>query len=332
MTKKILICGAGGFIGNHLVKKLKEEGNWVRGLDIKKPEFGNSEADEFIMCDLRNLDECKKNIDESFDESYQLAADMGGATYLFTGEHDADVLSNNSLININVLKSCQEAKVKKVFFASSACIYPTYNQEDPNDPKCSEDSAYPALPDSEYGWEKLFSERLYESFRKDHGLKTYIARFHGIIGPEGTWKGKREKAPAAICRKVIESKDKVEIIGGNQTRSFLYIDDCLEAISLLMNSNDFYGPVNIGSEEIVTINQLVSYIFEISGKNLKIESIQGPLGVKGRNSDNKLIKEKLGWQPKINLKEGIKKVYYWINEQINSEQTEKSQIIQTEKF
>ena len=320
MTKKVLVCGAGGFIGNHLVKRLKKEGCWVRGLDIKKPEFSNSIADEFIVCDLRDLAVCQSYINEPFDEVYQLAADMGGASYIFTQEHDADILFNNSTIDLNIIRSCKEARVKKVFYASSACVYPFYNQLDPQEPKCSEDSAYPAEPDSEYGWEKLFSERLYISFGKDYNLDVRIGRFHNIYGLECTWKGGREKAPAAICRKVSENSEEIEIFGdGQQTRSFLYIDDCLEAIKRLMDSENFHGPVNIGSEEMVTLNQLVNYTLEIASKKLRIKHVSGPLGVRGRNSDNNLIKEQLGWEPKTDLKTGLQKLYEWVNKQVGSE-------------
>jgi len=323
MTKRALVCGAGGFIGNHIVKKLKKEDFWVRGLDIKKPHFSNSEADEFVECDLKDPCICQRYINEPFDEVYQLAADMGGASYIFTQEHDANIMSNNVLINLNVLNSCKKAKVKKIFYASSACVYPLYNQLEPDNPKCSEDSAYPAEPDSEYGWEKLFSERLYKSFSKDFGLDIRIGRLHNVYGPECTWKGGREKAPAAICRKVAENNKEIEIFGdGQQTRSFLYIDDCLEAIRKLMDAKKFCGPVNIGSEEMVTINQLTQQVLEIAKKNLWIKHVSGPLGVRGRNSDNKLIREKLGWEPSVKMKDGLVKLYEWIKEQVQSEITQ----------
>jgi nucleoside-diphosphate-sugar epimerase len=315
--KKVLVCGAGGFIGGHLVKRLKEEGFWVRGVDLKEHEFASLPVDEFILGDLRDQNICKEIV-KGVDEIYQLAADMGGAGYIFTGEHDADVMHNSATINLNILHYAQKENVKKIFYSSSACIYPEYNQMDPDNPKCSEDSAYPAAPDSEYGWEKLFSERLYHSFHRNYGLEVRVARFHNIFGPEGTWTGGREKAPAAMCRKVAEADHGgfIEIWGdGKQTRSFLYIDDCLDAIRLLMES-DFIGPVNIGSEEMVTINQLAENVMKIAKKNLTIKHIKGPLGVRGRNSDNKLIEEKLGWNPKLDLYQGLEKTYGWINQQV----------------
>ena len=315
--KRILVCGAGGFIGGHLVKRLKNEGFWVRGVDLKEHEFTNLPVDEFILGDLRDQSVCKEIV-KDIDEIYQLAADMGGAGYIFTGEHDADVMHNSATINLNILHYAQKENVKKIFYSSSACIYPEYNQMDPDNPKCSEDSAYPAAPDSEYGWEKLFSERLYHSFHRNYGLEVRVARFHNIFGPEGTWTGGREKAPAAMCRKVAEADQggSIEIWGdGKQTRSFLYIDDCLDAIRLQMES-DFIGPVNIGSEEMVTINQLAENVMKIANKNLTIKHIKGPLGVRGRNSDNKLIEEKLGWKPKLDLFQGLKKTYNWINMEV----------------
>lgn len=318
--KKIaLVCGAGGFIGSHLVKRLKKEGYWVRGVDLKHPDFSPTEADEFVIGDLREQSICRSVLDQSFDEVYQLAADMGGAGYIFTGEHDADVMHNSASINLNIVDLAHKHKVSKIFYSSSACIYPAYNQEDPDNPKCFESSAYPAAPDSEYGWEKLFSERLYLSYHRNYGLNVRIARFHNIFGPEGTWKGGKEKAPAAICRKVAEAKDdgEIEIWGdGEQTRSFLYIDECLEGIRRLIDS-DFTGPVNIGSDEMVTINQLALMAMGIANKKLSIKHIDGPLGVRGRNSDNTLIKEKLGWAPSQPLNNGLKKTYEWINKQVN---------------
>lgn len=318
MTKKrVLVCGAGGFIGGHLVKRLKEQGNWIRGVDLKEHEFSTLQADEFILGDLRDQQLCMEIV-KDVDEIYQLAADMGGAGYIFTGEHDADVMHNSATINLNILHYAQKWEVKKIFYSSSACIYPEYNQMDPDNPKCSEDSAYPAAPDSEYGWEKLFSERLYHSYYRNYGLEVRVARFHNIFGPYGTWKGGREKAPAAICRKVAQAVDKgyIEIWGdGKQTRSFLYIDDCLDAVQLLMNS-DFTGPVNIGSEEMVSINQLAEIVMGIARKKLTIKHISGPLGVRGRNSDNRLIKEKLNWEPEFNLKNGLEKTYLWIEKQV----------------
>jgi GDP-D-mannose 3',5'-epimerase len=317
-NKKILVCGAGGFIGTHLVEQLHRDGHWVRGVDLKYPEFSQTAADDFIIGDLRDQILCDKIFNTSFDEVYQLAADMGGAGYIFTGEHDADVMHNSATINLNILDCCRRKGIKKIFYSSSACIYPAYNQIDPDNPKCSEDSAYPAEPDSEYGWEKLFSERLYLSYQRNYGLEVHIARFHNIFGPKGTWKGGREKAPAAICRKVAEVRDggEIEIWGdGKQTRSFLYIDECLEGISRLMKS-DFSGPVNIGSEEMISINNLALLVMQIAKKNLSIRNIQGPLGVRGRNSDNKLIFDKLGWKPTQPLKVGMEINYQWISEQV----------------
>ncbi|MFA6077243.1 MAG: NAD-dependent epimerase/dehydratase family protein [Candidatus Paceibacterota bacterium] len=316
--KRALVCGAGGFIGSHLVKRLKKEGYWVRGVDLKNPDFSPTEADEFVIGDLRDQAVCRKVLDQSFEEVYQLAADMGGAGYIFTGEHDADVMHNSATINLNIVDLAHKNKVGKIFYSSSACIYPAYNQEDPNNPKCSEDSAYPAAPDSEYGWEKLFSERLYLSYFRNYGLQVRIARFHNIFGPEGTWKGGKEKAPAAICRKIAEAKeeDEIEIWGdGEQTRSFLYIDECVEGVRRLMDS-DFTGPVNIGSDEMVTINQLAEVAMSVANKKLSIKHISGPLGVRGRNSDNALIKQKLNWAPNAPLTEGIEKTYTWIEKQV----------------
>jgi len=315
--KKALVLGAGGFIGSHLVRRLKKEGYWVRGVDLKYPEYSKIEADSFIIGDLRIyhicLDALSLKDGTIFDEVYQLAADMGGAGYIFTGDHDADIMHNSASINLNI--ASLHAKYAKIFYSSSACIYPAYNQTDPNNPMCAESTAYPAAPDSEYGWEKLFSERLYLSFQRNYGTEVHIARFHNIFGVEGIYKGGKEKAPAALCRKVSEAKDggTIEIWGdGKQTRSFLYIDECLEGVRRLMSSN-FSGPVNIGSDEMITINDLVKIIIEISGKNITIKNIEGPLGVRGRNSDNNLIHEKLGWKPSTKLIDGIKKTYEWIN-------------------
>ena len=316
--KKALVCGAGGFIGSHLVKRLKKEGYWVRGVDLKYPEFSETAADDFVIGDLRDPFICRYITDIKFDEVYQLAADMGGAGYIFTGEHDADVMHNSCTINLNILDACSKRNIKKIFYSSSACIYPEYNQMDPDNPKCSEDSAYPAAPDSEYGWEKLFSERLYLSYHRNYGIEVHIARFHNIFGPEGTWQGGKEKAPAAFCRKVAVATDygEIEMWGdGKQTRSFLYIDECLEAVRRLMNS-DFEGPVNIGSEEMVSINQLAEMSMKIAEKQLTIKHISGPLGVRGRNSDNKLIKAKLGWAPSMPLVDGLEKTYFWVKEQV----------------
>ncbi|MGO9621958.1 MAG: NAD-dependent epimerase/dehydratase family protein [Desulfobaccales bacterium] len=316
--KNALVCGAGGFIGSHLVKRLRTEGFWVRGVDLKYPEFSPTEADDFVIGDLRDQTICRLVVDRRFDEVYQLAADMGGAGFVFTGANDADIMHNSGLINLNMLEACHKRNVKRIFYSSSACMYPEHNQEDPDNPNCAEDSAYPANPDSEYGWEKLFSERLYLAFQRNYGMEVRIARFHNIFGPEGTWRGGREKAPAALCRKVAEAKSgkDLEIWGdGKQTRSFLYIDECLEGVIRLTRSN-FTGPVNIGSEEMVTINQLTEMITEIAGKMLAKRHIPGPQGVRGRNSDNRLIYEKLGWKPTQPLEAGLKKTYAWIAGQV----------------
>lgn len=316
--KKALVCGAGGFIGSHLVKRLKSEDFWVRGVDLKYPEFAPTAADDFVIGDLRDPNICRYVVDQPFDEVYQLAADMGGAGFVFTGDNDADIMHNSALINLNMLEACHKRNVKRIFYSSSACMYPEHNQMDPNNPKCSEDSAYPANPDSEYGWEKLFSERLYLAFHRNYGMDVRIARFHNIFGPEGTWTGGREKAPAAFCRKVAEAADgrEIEMWGdGKQTRSFLYIDECLEGVLRLMRS-DFIGPVNIGSEEMVSINQLAKMLMEIAGKRLTIQHIPGPQGVRGRNSDNRLIHQKLKWKPSEPLYTGLQKTYFWIAEQV----------------
>ena len=328
MTGCALVCGAGGFIGGHLVKRQKREGFWVRGVDLKFHEFSESEADDFVIGDLREQSTCRAVVDRRFDEVYQLAADMGGAGYIFTGEHDADVMHNSATINLNMLAACYKRGAKKIFYSSSACMYPAYNQEDSLNPKCAEDSAYPAAPDSEYGWEKLFSERLYLAYRRNYGVQTYIARYHNIFGPEGTWTGGREKAPAAICRKVAmaRSGEDIEVWGdGEQTRSFLYIDECVEGTVRLLRSN-FAGPVNIGSQEMVTINQLVDLVADIAGKQIGKKHICGPLGVRGRNSDNQLIKEKLHWEPSQAVRVGLEPTYRWIETQImrNSMQTNRT--------
>ncbi|HAP00498.1 MAG TPA: NAD-dependent dehydratase [Bacteroidetes bacterium] len=318
--KKALVCGAGGFIGSHLVKRLKSEGFWVRGADLKFPEYDKTAADDFVQGDLRDQTVCNKVLDQYFDEVYQLAADMGGAGYIFTGENDANVMHNSSLINLNIVERCVKQKIGRVFYSSSACMYPAYNQEDPDNPKCNEDSAYPAAPDSEYGWEKLFSERLYLAFNRNYGLNVRVARFHNIFGILGTWKGGKEKAPAALCRKVAETEDGgvIEVWGdGKQTRSFLYIDECIDGI-LRLTRSDWTGPVNIGSEEMVSINQLAEMIIGISGKKISIKNIPGPVGVRGRNSDNKLIEEKINWKPTQPLIEGLKQTYTWINEQVKT--------------
>jgi len=316
--KTALVLGGGGFIGSHLVKRLKKDGYWVRAVDLKYPEFCKTDADDFVQGDLRSQSLCDYVFDQRFDEVYQLAADMGGAGYIFTGEHDADVMHNSALINLNVVERCHKTNVGKIFYSSSACIYPEYNQMDPDNPKCSEDSAYPAAPDSEYGWEKLFSERLYLSYMRNHGLQVRVGRFHNIYGPEGSWNNSKEKAPAAICRKVAEAQDggSIDIWGdGKQTRSFLYVDECVEAVLRFMKS-DFCGPVNIGSEEMIAINDLARMVIEISGKNITINNIAGPLGVRGRNSDNNVFREKIGWESTETLSEGIEKTYAWISQQV----------------
>jgi nucleoside-diphosphate-sugar epimerase len=320
--KKALVCGAGGFIGHHLVRRLKREGFWVRGVDLKYPEFSETEADDFVIGDLRDPDFCRAIVDTKFDEVYQLAADMGGAGYVFTGENDANIMYNSALINLNMIEACYRRNVKRIFYSSSACVYPLYNQQDPENPICSEDSAYPAQPDSEYGWEKLFSERLYLAFHRNYGMEVRIARYHNIFGPEGSWNDGREKAPAALCRKVAFAKltgqDYIEVWGdGKQTRSFLYIDECIEGTLRLMRSN-WTGPVNIGSEEMVTIDQLAQMIMQIAGVKLKIVHVPGPQGVRGRRSDNRLIREKLGWAPSMPLIEGLKRTYPWIEEQVRN--------------
>lgn len=315
---RALVLGGGGFIGSHLVKRLKREGFWVRAADLKFPEFAATEADDFLVGDLRDPLICREAIDQRFDEVYQLAADMGGAGYIFTGEHDADVMHNSATINLNVVEQCRRRNVKRVFYSSSACIYPEHNQLDPDHPTTTEHSAYPAHPDSEYGWEKLFSERLYLAYARNHGMQVRIARFHNIFGPEGTWRGGREKAPAALCRKVAEAADggQIEIWGdGRQTRSFLYIDECLEGVLRLMRS-EFQGPVNIGSDEMVTINQLAEMAIGLSGKRLRIHNVPGPTGVRGRNSDNHLIAEKLGWRPSRPLGDGLAATFDWIRRQV----------------
>ncbi|PSJ73215.1 NAD-dependent dehydratase [Sphingobacteriales bacterium UPWRP_1] len=317
-VKKALVLGAGGFIGSHLVKRLKADGYFIRGVDLKYPEYSPTHADEFIIGDLRDTKVCDLVIDPSFTEIYQLAADMGGAGYLFTGENDAHVMHNSAMINLNVADIATRKKTGRVFYSSSACMYPAYNQQDPNNPMCTESSAYPADPDSEYGWEKLFSERMYLSYYRNFGLQVRIARFHNVYGPEGAWQGGKEKAPAAICRKVAQATNggSIDIWGdGTQTRSFLYVDDCVEGVLRLMQS-EHTGPFNIGSEEMVSINQFAEMIIGISGKQLSVNHIDGPIGVRGRNSDNRLVTSAIGWQPRISLYEGISKTYRWIEEQL----------------
>jgi nucleoside-diphosphate-sugar epimerase len=343
-TKTALVLGAGGFIGSHMVKRLRSEGYWVRGVDLKYPEFSLSEANEFVQGDLKDVNFVERVIQfkgyrgnfyhfvasqylDTFDEIYQFAADMGGAGYVFSGENDADIMHNSATINLNVLESVRQfndfkgVNKTKIFYSSSACMYPEHNQLNPDNPDCSEESAYPAAPDSEYGWEKLFSERLFFAYHRNYGIDIRVARYHNIFGPEGTWEGGREKSPAAICRKVAylpEEGGTIEVWGdGLQTRSFLYIDECIEATRRMMES-DFIGPVNIGSEEMVTINQLVETAARVSGKVVQKTYIDGPLGVRGRNSNNDLIRKELGWDYSQSLEEGIGKTYNWIKEQIKS--------------
>ena len=322
--RKAVVLGAGGFIGGHLVTKLKSLGYFVRAVDIKWHQFKKSDADEFIIADLRNYESVDLAIDETIDEVYQLAADMGGAEFVFTGDNDADIMHNSAIINLHVCDVCVKKNVGKVFYSSSACMYPEHNQLDPENPDCRESSAYPANPDSEYGWEKLFSERLYLAYNRNYDIPVCVARYHNIFGPEGTWDGGKEKAPAAICRKVALLPDvggAIEVWGdGLQTRSFLFIDECIEATRRLMAST-FQGPVNIGSEEMVTINQLVETAAKVSGKVVtKMHKLDAPLGVRGRNSNNDLVREKLGWDYSQTLEEGIAKTYAWISEQIKSRQ------------
>jgi len=321
-VKTAVVLGAGGFIGSHLARRLKQEGFWVRGIDLKYPEFSKTAADEFLIGDLREVETVRKAL-LGMQDVYQLAADMGGAGYIFTGEHDACVMHNSATINLNVVEEGHRARVRRFFYSSSACIYPEHNQQDPDNPVCSEESAYPAAPDSEYGWEKLFSERLYQAYARNYGMEIHIARFHNIFGPEGTWEGGREKAPAAICRKVASTPDggEIDLWGdGKQTRSFLYIDECLEGVRRLMESK-FQGPVNIGSEEMISINRLAEMTMQIAHKNLVIKHIPGPLGVRGRNSDNRLIERELGWKPSQPLEEGIRKTFEWINSQVEAKKT-----------
>ena len=325
--KTALVCGAGGFIGSHMVKRLKKEGYWVRGVDIKEPEFSYTEADDFVIGNLTVQSIARSVIDRTFDEVYQFAADMGGAGYIFTGDHDADVMDNSATVNLNIIRRIKDwndehnVNKTKVFFSSSACAYPEYIQLDPENPGLKEENAYPAEPDSEYGWEKLFSERLYLAYNRNYGIPVRIARYHNIFGPKGTWNGGREKAPAAICRKVAELPKQggsIEVWGdGLQTRSFLFVDECVEATYRLVQS-DFTGPVNIGSEEMVSINELVDIAAKVSGKKVEKNHIEGPLGVRGRNSNNDLIREKLGWDYSMTLEEGISKTYNWIDDQLSA--------------
>ena len=354
--KTALVLGAGGFIGSHMVKRLRKEGYWVRGVDLKYPEFSKTEANEFVCGDLRDVEIVRRVIRfggftgnyyaqivdkflEPFDEIYQFAADMGGAGFIFTGENDADIMHNSASINLNLLeeqkKLNKDKKVNqtKIFYSSSACMYPEHNQLDPNNPDCREESAYPANPDSEYGWEKLFSERLYLTYNRNYDIPVCVARYHNIFGPEGTWDGGREKAPAAICRKVAQLSSQggtIEVWGdGLQTRSFLFIDECIEATWRLMQS-DFLGPVNIGSEEMVTINQLVETAAKVANKKVdKQHILDAPLGVRGRNSNNDLVREKLGWDYSQSLEEGIRKTYNWICLQLYS--TQEENVLQSEQ-
>jgi len=314
--KKVLVCGAGGFIGGHLVTSLKQKGYYVIGADIKQHEYKTTDADEFYQYDLREQDLVRKLVTPDIDAIYQLAADMGGAGYVFTGDNDANIMHNSALINLNIAEAMVKTGVKNVFYSSSACMYPSHNQEDPNNPLLSEDSAYPANPDSEYGWEKLFSERVFMAFAKNHGIRARIARFHNIFGPLGSWKDGKEKAPAAMCRKVAQSTGEVEVWGpGVQTRSFLFIEECIEGIHRIMESDcDF--PLNLGSERMISINDLALLVARIADKDITIKNIPGPMGVMGRNSHNKLIKETIGWAPGDNLEYGLEKTYAWINEQL----------------
>ncbi len=319
--KRALVCGAGGFIGSHLVKRLKADGYWVRGVDLKNPDFSPSAADDFVIGDLRDPVLVEQVVGSGFNEIYQLAADMGGAGYLFTGENDADVMHNSAAINLNVLHSCTRHKPERIFFSSSACVYPQHNQTDPRTPTTAEDTVYPADPDSDYGWEKLFSERLYSAFSRNYGIQARIGRFHNIFGPEGTWTGGKEKVPAAMCRKVSEAADggEIEVWGdGEQTRSFLYIDEALEGVRRL-TASDVTTPVNIGSDEMISINGLADLVMKIAGKTVRVKHLTGPLGVRGRNSDNRLIRKLLGWAPDYPLEKGMRQTFAWINDQVRTQ-------------
>jgi nucleoside-diphosphate-sugar epimerase len=315
--KKVLVCGAGGFIGSHLVESLKNQGHHVIGVDLTFPKYKASAADEFYQCDLREQKNVRQLITAEIDTIYQLAADMGGAGYIFTGNNDADIMHNSALINLNIAEAMVKSGVKNIFYTSSACMYPSYNQEDPSNPLLSEESAYPANPDSEYGWEKLFSERLYLSFARNHGLRVRIARLHNIFGPHGAWDDEKAKAPAALCRKVALSDSVIEVWGtGNQTRSFLYIDECIEGIHRIQSS-EYALPLNLGSDRMISINNLVTLIARQAGKSVIIKNISGPVGVMGRNSHNKLIRETIGWAPADQLEYGIQQLYLWISKMIN---------------
>lgn len=327
--KTALVCGAGGFIGSHMVKRLKKEGYWVRGVDLKYPEYDKTEADDFIICDLTNTERTRKvfkryiklsNHYESFDLCIQMAADMGGAAYIFSGKNDANVMHNSALINLNVAYFASKYKVGKVLFSSSACAYPQGIQETTDNKGLKESDCFPANPDSPYGWEKIFSEILYDAYARNYGLDIRICRFHNIFGECGTWKGGKEKAPAAVTRKVCEAKDgdEIEIWGdGEQTRSFLYIDEAVEGVMRLIES-DYTKPINIGSDEMISINNLAKMAIDISRKKLTIKNVpSNAIGVRGRNSNNDLIKEVLNWSPTHPLRTGMEKLYSWINKQIS---------------
>jgi GDP-D-mannose 3', 5'-epimerase len=318
--KKVLVLGAGGFIGARMVRRLKSEGCWVRGVDLKYPSYHETEADDFMIGDLRDPYICRQAVDQKFDEVYQFAADMGGAGFVFVGDNDYDIMHNSAMINLNVLEACRLRNTKRIFYSSSACMYPEFNQMDPNDPNLAEDSAYPAQPDSDYGWEKLFSERLFLAAARNKGMEVRVARYHNIFGDEGSWFDGREKAPAAFCRKIAMANDgdEIEMWGdGKQTRSFLYVDECVEA-TIRLTRSDWAGPVNIGSDEMVSINKLAQMIMDISGKDCSIKHIPGPLGVRGRNSDNRLYEEKLGWRVSESLIDGLRKTYPWILNQVET--------------
>lgn len=317
-----LVCGGGGFIGHHMVRRLVAEGFWVRAVDLKYPNFGETAAHDFVIADLRDPAVCRAMVDRRFDEVYQFAADMGGAGFVFTGENDADIMHNSGLINLNMLEACHRRNVRRIFYSSSACVYPAHNQLDPDNPNCVEGSVCPAAPDSDYGWEKLFSEHLYLAFGRNKGMEVRVARFHNIFGPEGDWEGGREKSPAAICRKVAMTPDggEIEIWGdGLQTRSFLYVDECLEGV-LRLTRSDWTGPVNVGSEEMISINGLADLVMDIAGKKLTKRHVSGPLGVRGRNSDNRLIRERLGWAPSQPLRVGLETTYAWIAGEVRQKQ------------